>query len=253
MLGCLGATAGCSNTTGETPYVGTCAPMDIVAWSPPSRAESVPTDSPITLTFSDYPDPDTVSLGSLVVTSGPYRVPEAYRVDLLTRSVWMAPISVLTPELGYSITVSPLLRSLAGCSAPRAHAEFTTGRGPAGSPPPPPPTFADISAIFTGRCASNCHADPDGGCLPAPAAGVSLCLSEARQALVNVPSRQRAKLVLVSPFSAARSYVMRKLIPGGPGGGPLPGTLGQREPPDEPLSDDQLRAISDWIDGGALP
>src|SRR5206468_12651551 len=137
LLGCLGGAAACSTTTGETPYVGTCAPMDIVAWSPPSQAESVPTDSPITLTFSDYPDPDTVSLGSVVVTSGPYRVPEAYRVDLLTRSVWMSPISLLTPNLGYSITVSPVLKSLAGCSVTRAHAEFTTGGGPTGHAPPP--------------------------------------------------------------------------------------------------------------------
>jgi hypothetical protein len=29
--------------------------------------------------------------------------------------------------------------------------------------------------------------------------------------------------------------------------------LGQREPPGDPLPPDQLRAISDWIDGGALP
>ncbi|HVV16540.1 MAG TPA: Ig-like domain-containing protein [Polyangia bacterium] len=227
--------------------------MDIVAWSPPSQAESVPTDSPITLTLSDYPDPDTASLASVVVTSGPFRVPEAYRVDLLTRSVRMSPISQLTPGLGYSVTVSPVLRSLAGCSVKRAHAEFTTGGGPAGTPPPPAPTFADIGPIFPARCAANCHADPDGGCLAAPAAGVSLCLAEARQALVNVPSREVARLVLVSPFSAARSYLLRKLIPGGPGGGPIPGTLGQREPPGDPLADDQLRAISDWIDGGALP
>jgi hypothetical protein len=227
--------------------------MDIVAWSPPSQAESVPTDSPIALTFSDYPDPDTVSLGSAVVTSGPYRIPEAYRVDLLTRSVWLTPISLLTPDLGYSITVSPVLKSLAGCSVTKAHAEFTTGRGPAGHASPAPPTFADIGPILAARCAANCHADPDGGCLDAPVAGVSLCADQARQALVNVPSRQVAKLALVSPYSAARSYLMRKLIPGGPGGGPLPGTFGQREPPDEPLSDDQLRTISDWIDGGAIP
>ena len=213
----------------------------------------MPTDSPIALMFSDYPDPDSVSLASLVVTSGPFRIPESYRVDLLTRSVWMTPISILTPELGYSITVSPVLKSLSGCSVTRAHAEFTTGTGPAGTAPPPAPTFADIAPIFPARCASNCHADPDGGCLPAPAAGVSLCLAEARQALVNVPSREVAKLVLVSPFSAARSYLMRKLIPDGPAGGPIPGTVGEREPPDEPLSEDQLRAISDWIDGGALP
>jgi hypothetical protein len=37
----------------------------------------------------------------------------------------------------------------------------------------------------------------------------------------------------------------------GSSGGPVPTTPGQREPPGAPLADDDLRAISDWIDGGA--
>lgn len=227
--------------------------MDIVAWSPPARADTVPTDSPITVTFSDYPDPDTVSVASFLVTSNVFRVPEAYRVDLLTRSVRMTPISTLTPHLGYSVSVSPSLRSLAGCAGKRAHMEFTTGDGPAGVAPDVAPTFADIGPILTASCAGGCHAADDGTCLTSPAAGLSLCLDEARRALVNVPSRQVSALALISPFSAARSYLMRKVIPGGPGGGPIPGTLGQREPPDQPLPDDQLRLLADWIDGGALP
>jgi hypothetical protein len=60
-------------------------------------------------------------------------------------------------------------------------------------------------------------------------------------------------MALVAPFDAARSYLIRKVVPGTPGGGPIPGTFGQREPPDGPLPPDQLRALSDWIDGGALP
>ena len=60
-------------------------------------------------------------------------------------------------------------------------------------------------------------------------------------------------MALVAPYNAARSYLIRKIVPATPGGGPVPGTFGQREPPDAPLPDDQIRAISDWIDGGALP
>ncbi len=227
--------------------------MDIVGWSPTPRETGVPTDSLVNVAFSDYPDPDTVSVGTMLLTSGVFRVPEAYRVDLITRSVTMLPISELASNLGYSVTVMPGVRSLAGCAGQLAHAQFTTGDGPIGGSPPPPPTFADIAPIFAARCAGNCHADPDGGCLDAPVAGLSLCASDARNALIDVPSRENATLALVTPLGAARSYLIRKLVPSGPDGGPIPGVLGQREPPDGPLPADQLRAISDWIDGGALP
>jgi len=45
---------------------------------------------------------------------------------------------------------------------------------------------------------------------------------------------------------------LRKLLPASPGGGPITGVAGQREPPGEPLPEDQLRLIAAWIDGGAL-
>lgn len=227
--------------------------MDIVGWSPTPRETGVPTNTLVTVTFSDFPDPETTSLQTMLLTSSVFRVPEAYRVDLITRSVVMAPISQLSSDVGYSVTVLPGVQSLAGCPGGSGHIEFTTGSGPVGGPPPPPPTFSDISPIVAARCADNCHAAPDGGCLDAPVAGLSLCATDARNALVNVPSRQVATLALVTPLYAARSYLMRKLIPAPPDGGPMTGVLGQREPPGDPLSPDQLRAISDWIDGGALP
>jgi len=227
--------------------------MDIVGWSPTPRETGVPTNTLVTVTFSDYPDPDTTSVQTMLLTSSVFRVPEAYRVDLITRSVTMAPISELSSDLGYSVTVLAGVQSLAGCPAGTGHTEFTTGSGAVGGPPPPPPTLADISPIFAARCADNCHAAPDGGCLDAPVAGLSLCAADARNALIGVPSRQVSTLALVTPLYAARSYLMRKLIPDPADGGPMTGVLGQREPPGDPLPPDQLRAISDWIDGGALP
>jgi hypothetical protein len=227
--------------------------MDIVGWLPTPRETGVPTDVLPSITFSDYPDPDTVSLSTMLLTSSVFRVPEAYRVDLITRTVTLLPISQLSSDLGYSVTVKAGVQSLAGCPGTPGHMEFTTGDGGLGLSPPPPPTFADIAPIFAARCADNCHAAPDGGCLDAPVAGLSLCAPDGRNALISVPSRQVATLALVTPLNAARSYLMRKLIPSPPDGGPMTGVLGQREPPGDPLSPEQLRAISDWIDGGALP
>jgi hypothetical protein len=227
--------------------------MDVVGWSPAPLDDGVPTNTLITIGFSDFPDPDSISVKSMLVTSSVFRVPESYRVDLMTRSVIMTPNFDLTANLGYSINVLEGVQSLAGCSGQSAHAEFTTGGGPIDRPAPVTPTFADIGPILGGACAGNCHAATDGSCLASPAAGLSLCLPEARNALLDVPSREIATLALVTPLSAARSYLMRKLVPATPDGAPIPGVLGQREPPGPPLPPEQLRAIADWIDGGALP
>ena len=56
----------------------------------------------------------------------------------------------------------------------------------------------------------------------------------------------------MEPGDSARSYLLRKLLPAAPAGGPISGVYGQREPPGDPLPEDQLRLIADWIDGGAL-
>ena len=151
------------------------------------------------------------------------------------------------------MTVGPAVASLAGCAGTFTQRRFTTGDGPANLPAPPVPAFADVQAIFTAACAGSCHADPSGGCLSAPAAGLSLCAGEARAALLDVPSRQVGSLALVAPLDSARSYLVRKLLPATAGGGPVPGTLGQREPPGPPLPPDQIETITAWIDGGALP
>ncbi|HEX3903898.1 MAG TPA: Ig-like domain-containing protein [Polyangia bacterium] len=225
-------------------------------WSPQAYAFDVPTDVTARVTFSDYPDPDTVGEPSMLLTSGVYRVPETYRVDLADKAVLMTPVGTLSSQLGYSVTVMANLLSLAGCAGTFAQRQFTTGSGPANLPAPAVPALADVQAVFTSRCGgpgNNCHLDPSGGCLAAPRAGLSLCAEEARDALVEVPSREVSALALVAPLDSARSYLMRKLLPATAGGGPIPGTLGEREPPGPPLAPDQIRTIAAWIDGGALP
>ncbi|HVZ88364.1 MAG TPA: Ig-like domain-containing protein [Polyangia bacterium] len=226
--------------------------MAVTGWDPTASDAGAPTDTVVKAVFSDYPDPDTVGLSSMSLTTGVYRVPEAYRVDLAAKAVVMTPDSLLTPLLGYAANVSPGLTSLAGCGVTFTQNRFSTGDGAANLPVPPVPTSADVQAIFSASCTAGCHADPTGGCLAAPAGGLSLCASEARAALVDVPAREVSSLARVAPRDSARSYLLRKLLPATVGGGPIPGTLGQREPPGDPLSPDQLETIAAWIDGGAL-
>src|SRR5437762_950628 len=185
---CVVAVAGCSYPTGATPYPGLCAEMFVARWSPSPNQIAVPTDLTVDLVFSDYPDPDTVGEPTMVLTTGVYRVPEIYRVDLARKAVTMSPGGQLNTQLGYTVTVSPGVASLAGCTGTFTQQRFTTGDGPGNLPAPPVPAFAEVQAIFTAACAGGCHADPSGGCQSAPAAGLSLCAAQARAALLDIPS-----------------------------------------------------------------
>ena len=245
--------AGCSYPTDTTPYPGVCVPMVITGSSPAVDSTGAPTNLVVKVRFADYPDPDTVETTSMLLTTSVFRVPETYRVDLAAKTAIMTPVGPLVPLLGYTASVFPGLRSLAGCSGPFRLLSFMTGDGPVDDPPVPPPTFADLRPILDGHCAGNCHADASGGCLAAPAAGLSLCAPEARGALVDVPSREVSSLRLVEPGDSARSYLLRKVLPATAGGGPIPTTLGQREPPGDPLTQAELATLTAWIDGGALP
>jgi hypothetical protein len=221
--------------------------------SPAAESAGAPTNLVVRIDFSDYPDPGSVGLSSLELTTGVFRVPETYHVDLANKAVVMTPVGSLDSDLGYTATVLASLSSLAGCSVTPSQIAFRTGDGPVDNPPAPIPTFADVQPILAASCAAGCHADATGGCLPAPLAGLSLCAAEARAALVDVPSREVSSLLLVAPEDSARSYLLRKVLPAAPGGGPIPGTLGEREPPGAPLTSDQLDTLTAWIDGGALP
>ena len=223
---------------------------------PRPNSVAVPTDVTFRLTFDDYPDPDTVRSDSILLTSGFFWVPGSYGTDMIDKTAVMRPIRPLSPGLGYSLHLRPALSSLAGCPGSSEEIEFITGDGPSGDTPQPPATFDSVQRIFGAHCAgAGCHlaaGDPGDGCLPAPAAGLSLCAPEAWDQLVAVPSRQDNQLQRVEAGNSARSYLLRKLLPASPSGGPIAGVYGQREPPGEPLPEDQLRAIATWIDSGAL-
>jgi hypothetical protein len=225
-----------------------------VASVPSPNAVGVPTDVTFRVTFNDYPDPDSVRSDSILLTVGFFWVPGTYGVDLIGKAAVVRPIRPLSPDLGYTLHLRPALASLSGCPGPNEEIEFLTGAGPAGEPPPETPPFAAVQAIFAAKCAGGCHlADDDagGGCVTPAAAGLSLCAADAWDALIGVRSRQTDQLQLVQPADSARSYLLRKLLPASAEGARLPGVYGQREPPGEPLPEDQLRLIAAWIDGGA--
>lgn len=254
--------AGCSQPTDTQPFPGACGPFFPVHWTPEPNAQGVVQNTSIKIVFNDYPDPDTLGGKDLLLWSGIYWHTGSYTVDLIDKAAVFRPSNALRDNLGYTIALFSDVRSLSGCPTTDQSSNFETGRGFDETPPAEPVPFAAVQAILARGCAgAACHRAPapdqgsapdgDGGCLPAPAAGLSLCDAEARGALVGVPSRQVSRLRLVAPYDAARSYLMRKLLPGATPAEPVPTTLGHRDPPGAPLPDDELRTIARWIDQGA--
>jgi hypothetical protein len=251
----LGVAVGCSRPTDATPYPGACATLIPTVWAPAANSAGAPTDVVVQVTFDDYPDPDSVNSNSLLLTTGFFWIPAVYGVDLPAKTAILRPWRPLSPDQAYTLHLAPALHSLDGCPAPDTTRQFRTGTGPVGASPPAVPAFADVQTLFESRCGSGgCHLDasaPGGGCLGAPAAGLSLCASESWDALVGVPSGEESALLRVAPGDSARSYLLRKLIPAPPDGGPMPTVLGQREPPGAPLDPAEIQAVAAWIDAGA--
>jgi hypothetical protein len=220
----------------------------------PGSADA-PRDTAIRVTLNDYPDPDTLGAVDFIVTTGVFYVTGAYAVDLIGKAIVFQPSNMLRAGLGYTMTVLPPLHSLAGCPVTFQQRSFVTGDTVAAAPPPPAVPFSAVQPILARSCAgAACHrqlADQGGGCLATPAQGLSLCDADAWNALVAVPSREVSRLPLVAPRNSARSYLLRKILPADPGGGPLPSVIGQREPPDAPLSAGEVATVAAWIDSGA--
>jgi Big-like domain-containing protein len=248
--------AGCSYPSAEQPFPGACAPLTVLSSMPDDDAGGVPTDAPISLAVSDFPDPDSVRLDTVLLSSGVYTRLGGFFVDFITHSIRFTPRNQLQADLTYAVTLTAGVRTLTGCSAKFDQRTFRTGDGPSDPPltPPDVPAFgAAILPIFAAHCGGgSCHRPQpdDGSCLDAPAQGLSLCDRDAFAALVYADATELAGMKRVQPGDAARSYLIRKIVPG-PNGGPVPTTPGHRDPPDAPLPDTDLRAISDWINGGA--
>lgn len=250
------------------PRAGTCAPFEIVALSPaPNEVGVLPEVTPAA-TFSDFPDPDTVSLTTLTLLTGLFYHTGRYWVDLIDRRAFFQPSGPLTLGQGYTFAVLPGVRSLRGCVLGQPPLTID-GRQPtatyamfevvdpgvrlAPEPVVPPVTFAETLPIFEAHCSGGaCHlaagvpASDDASCSDAAAGALSLCARDAFAGLVAAPSIQVDRLVRVAPGDSARSYLLRKLL----GAPPLTGHVGS---PSSALSRDDLLVFEHWIDAGALP
>lgn len=259
LVACLAAASGaCSTPSDAQPYAGTCTPMHALMWTPVADAANVPRDTVVRVRFDAYPDPDTVDLGGFLVTTGLFYHPGTIALDLVDQTITYAPSGAWRADLGYNINVRTGLVSLQGCVAVPAQQSFRTATAaPAAAPPVTPTPYAAVQPIFAGRCAgAACHratAADGGGCLAAPAAGLSLCDADIVGALLGVPSRQVGRLHLVEDRDSARSYLLRKLLPGDRPDEPAPTALGHRDPPGDPLSAPEMHLIASWIDSGLAP
>ncbi len=264
---CIGA-GGCSVPTADLPRPGTCDPFQLADVLPQPNARDVPPDVVPIVSFSDFPNPDTIGLSTIALYSGFFYHTGRYWVDLVERRALFQPSGTLTPGLGYTLVLRPGIRSLRGCrlEAPPDNTDGTrsdlyafrfriaeTGTMLPPKPVPASATYQQVTDLFAKHCAgSACHLDGDAGthlvdpaaCLSDPAGGLSLCARDAHDRLVGVPSVQVTRLVRVAPRDSSRSYLLRKLI----GAPPVVGHAGV---PQDDLSRDDLHLIQRWIDTGA--
>ena len=191
------ALAACSATTDRVPYEGNCPPFELLTTSPSSNASDVPTNTDVTLYYSDFPDPETVNVDSIVLTSSRYRWTGHYNVDLVDKKIRFRPASPLQPNLTYTVTVFKNLGSLQGCTPSRDERRFfRTGSQPGPIPGPATAPFADVLAIFGRSCAgATCHRPPEpsgpGPCTSKAPKDLSLCDAEA-------PPEPRTMIVTVA-------------------------------------------------------
>jgi hypothetical protein len=258
--------AACSVSDGDLPRPGTCKPFELVDLMPAPDSVDVPPDIIPAVTFNDFPDPDTISLSTVVLYTGFFYHTGHYWVDLVERRAFFQPSGELALGLGYSLVLKAGIRSMRGCdlemptagsgaSSSRVYAvRFQTldpGADRHPQPVPPSASYGQVVDLFGAHCAgSSCHLDsgrsptaPE-ACLAEAAGSLSLCARDAHAGLVGVPSRQVIRLARVAPRDSARSYLLRKLI----GAPPIVGHAGA---PEDELSTDDLHIIQSWIDGGA--
>ncbi len=104
------------------------------------------------------------------------------------------------------------------------------------------PTLTSIhNNIFDLNCAiSGCHTGSN------PPQGMNLSSGQAFSNIVNAASMQVPTLKRINPGNPEQSYLYQKILGG-------PAIMFSRMPLGrDPLSDDQIRIIMEWIGGGAL-
>ena len=253
------AAAGCSDAVRHDPVPrGPAAPLQPGHLD--SRAGTASGRRPISefaIVFDDYPDPDTFGSDTLLLTTGFYWVPGAYRVDLMradrrhddrgagspatsaTPSTWRRPAVAGGVRDRPTPPAVPDRRSRRR-ARPDPHAPFGRGAGDVRDPL----QRRGLPPVGPGTAAVACTA---------PAGGLSLCAEEAWDALVDVPSRQEVGCGWCGPATPPAATCSASCCLRLPDGAP-PSHRGR---PPEPARRSPLgprpapRPVAAWIDAGA--
>lgn len=286
---------GCSTSTSAPQYefvtdLGAPLTFTVTSEPPPDSDGKVTRDAVLHVVFDDYPDPDTVVFGQILLQSGTATFDATMKTSLVDRSIIVQPRSLLSPNTQYNLVVDSHFRSLSG-RRPAGTQVATISVGdqlnPSPSPSPSPLTwYADIRPMFTTAdfCYKPCHnhdlcpSSGGGSRNPTSNYDVTAPPDDPTFGLINVASElmkgEANPLVRVLPGNSAKSMLVRKLIGGDPHAGRSPGepvpadvaVPGRRMPmyeatcpneilPMDPsqyyLNDKELHKVQDWIDQGA--
>jgi hypothetical protein len=260
LLGGLAFATACSSPTSTSQYVQpNQSPLQtkVTTDPPPDANGNIARDAIIHILFlgGEYPDPDSISFGPVLLRSGTASFDVDMKVDLVGQQVIVRPRSLLAPDTQYEVVVGADVRALSGRTVQSTMA-YTLQVGellnPSPTPSPSPVTWYGTAALngtdgaaarIGDFCAPYCHTIyrcP--GRMPTmrnPTMGLDLSTPfDPMIGLINVPSQLTAgsdhPMMRVVPGDASRSMVMRKLLGGDPNTGinPDPGPAMCMDPPE---------------------
>jgi hypothetical protein len=249
----LAGICACSWPTERSPYPETEPPdFAVASVSVEQGATDVERNQPLTITFTDRPDWETVSYETVRLTGGGTGVAVRYYIDLVACDVTLVPSELLQPGLTHLLLVEDDLESIAGAPlGERLEVSFTTGQATDLAPSTPDPVSDERiqQEVLKPRCGC-CH-DPETGTFRHVLALEAATVTQAK-------SRQLPALDIVEPGSHARSYLLHKVLG-------LPSIYGEPMPPPaescgEPWPDSrecgskdpELRLLGQWIAPGPL-
>jgi hypothetical protein len=283
LTGLLVLLAGCTEL-GSSPRfeLPDTRPLEIsVSSEPAPAADGVVRDATLRATFDDYLDPDTVFFGPVVLKSGRGNFDADLRIDFVGRALLVTPRAPLLAHTTYELVIGPTVAALSGRTTGSQRVfSFDVGDTIAGPQPPRPrvtwfnPDPALAMSELIGGCAPWCHTNI--GCsrrMRQPTRQLDVTKpDDPTFGMINVASvgmRGLARPMLrVAPHDPARSQLLRKLIGGNAvrdtSDPPYPDVQvdGRRMPipieepcqehPFRYFSENELRLVQEWIDGGAL-
>lgn len=202
---------------------------------------SIPAVPEVVVTLSEYIEPSAlIDFDVISLTSGGIRAAGSTRWDASTRTLHWRPYGALIDGLDYTLHINAnRLTSVVGSPLfPPSRTKWRVDHRLEN--PPVPPTaevrWADVEPILAQFCWS-CHQDPNWQLNPLT-----------RTSMISKKSDQVDRFI-VMPFSAARSYLLHKVLPD------YPMIMWETQPPSwshvPPLSQEDVARIELWILQGA--